>query len=132
MPSENADLVRSAFEAYANGDLAAMLELVDPGLEWTYLDPSLEDPEPEVCRGRQQLVYWLGRQHDRGLRSEVEEIASYGEKVLAVTRTSGIDRERKRQADDRNFHVLTLEDGRITALRACRSREEAVAFASAE
>jgi hypothetical protein len=30
---ENAELIRRAYQAYASGDLAAMLELVDPGLE---------------------------------------------------------------------------------------------------
>jgi len=40
MAKENADLIRRAYQAYAGGDLAAMLELVDPDLEWTYLDPA--------------------------------------------------------------------------------------------
>jgi ketosteroid isomerase-like protein len=44
MPNENADLVRRAYQAYANVDLAAMLELVDPDLERTYLDPALAHP----------------------------------------------------------------------------------------
>ena len=44
MSNENADLIGRAYEAYANGDLAAMLEFVDPDLEWTYLDPTLEHP----------------------------------------------------------------------------------------
>ena len=35
MSNENAELIRRAYEASANGDLAAMLELVDPDLEWT-------------------------------------------------------------------------------------------------
>jgi hypothetical protein len=52
MSNENAELIRRAYEAYANGDLAAMLELVDPDLEWTYLDPALEQPTPQVCHGR--------------------------------------------------------------------------------
>jgi ketosteroid isomerase-like protein len=33
MSNENADLIRRAYQAYANGDLAAMLQLVDPDLE---------------------------------------------------------------------------------------------------
>jgi ketosteroid isomerase-like protein len=35
MPNEHADVVRRAYQAYANGDLAAMLEFVDPDLERT-------------------------------------------------------------------------------------------------
>jgi ketosteroid isomerase-like protein len=35
LSKENAALIRRAYQAYANGDLEAMLELVDPDLEWT-------------------------------------------------------------------------------------------------
>jgi ketosteroid isomerase-like protein len=55
MSNENAELVRRAYQAYASGDLARMLEFVDPDLEWTYLDPALEHPTPQVCHGRQEL-----------------------------------------------------------------------------
>ena len=61
MSNENADLIRRAYQAYARGDLAAMLEFVDPDLEWTYLDPSRERPTPQVCHGRQELEQGLGR-----------------------------------------------------------------------
>jgi ketosteroid isomerase-like protein len=46
----NDAIIRSAYEAYAEGDLARMLQFVDPDLEWTYLDPADEDPQPQVGR----------------------------------------------------------------------------------
>jgi ketosteroid isomerase-like protein len=46
MPDQNVALIRQAHAAYKSGDTAAMLELVDPDLEWTYLDPSVADPAP--------------------------------------------------------------------------------------
>ena len=45
----NEALVREAYEAYRRGDVAGMLEFVDPELEWTYLDPALENPDPEIA-----------------------------------------------------------------------------------
>jgi ketosteroid isomerase-like protein len=51
MSNENAELVRRAYQAYASGDLARMLEFVDPDLEWTYLDPALEHPTPCAAGG---------------------------------------------------------------------------------
>ncbi len=47
---------------------------------------------------------------------------------MVVIRTPGIDRVRIRQARDRNYLVLTLDQQRITAMRACRDREEARRF----
>jgi ketosteroid isomerase-like protein len=129
MPSENENLIRTAYEAYSRGDLSQLLELVDPDLEWTYLDPAYENPEPQTCHGRPELEWALQGQADRGLVSELEEVTAHGDKVMVVVRTPGIDQRRARQADDRNYLVLTLQQGRIAAMRACRDREEARGFA---
>jgi ketosteroid isomerase-like protein len=129
MADRNEAVVREAYEAYGRGDVARMLEFVDPELEWTYLDPALENPEPGTCRGRDQLQLALARQAGQGLASQIEEISASGDKVMVVIRTPGLDRVRARQAEDRNFLVLTLAQERITGMRACRDRDEARAFA---
>jgi ketosteroid isomerase-like protein len=125
--NENVGLIRSAYEAYANGDLEAMLGLVDPDLEWTYLDPGLEDPQPQVCHGRHEPESALERRAERGLTTELEEVVGNGDRVMVMARTPGVDAYRARPADDRNFSVLTVRDGRIVALRDYRDRDEALA-----
>ena len=129
MTDGNEALVRKAYEAYGRGDVAGMLEFVDPELEWTYLNPAFENPEPETCHGRDQLQLALELQAEQGLASQIEEIVASGDKVMVVIRTPGIDRMRVRQADDRNYLVLTLDQGRIIRMRACRDRDEARSFA---
>jgi len=126
MSDQNVVLIRRAYDAYARGDLATMLEVVDPDLEWTYLDPSLEDPQPQVCHGRHELESALNRQAGRGLRAQLEEVVGHGDRVMVVVRTPGVDAYRVRQTDDRNYDVFTVRDGRIVALRACRDRQEAL------
>ncbi len=126
MSDQNVVLIRRAYDAYARGDLATMLEVVDPDLEWTYLDPSLEDPQPQVCHGRHELESALNRQAGRGLRAQLEEVVGHGDRVMVVVRTPGVDAYRVRQADDRNYDVFTVRAGRIVALRACRDRQEAL------
>jgi ketosteroid isomerase-like protein len=129
MTDRNEALVREAYEAYGRGDVAGMMEFVDPELEWTYLDPALENPEPQTCHGRDQLQWALERQAGRGLVSQIEEIEASGDKVMVVIRTPGLDRLRVRQAGDRNYLVLTDDQQRIIRLRACRDRDEARSFA---
>jgi ketosteroid isomerase-like protein len=129
MTDQNEAVVREAYEAYGRGDVARMLEFVAPDLEWTYLNPAFEDPEPETCHGREQLQWALERQAGQGLVSQVEEIAANGDKVLVVTRTPGIDQVRVRQAEDRNYLVLTLDRARIVKMHACKSRDEARSLA---
>ena len=126
MSNENADLIRRAYEAYASGDLAAMLELVDPDLEWTYLDPALEHPTPQVCHGRHELASALQRQAERGLRAQLEEVVGQGDRVMVVVRSPGADAYRVRQAEDRSYSVFTVREGRLVALRDCRDRHEAL------
>jgi ketosteroid isomerase-like protein len=122
-------VVREAYEAYGRGDVARMLEFVDPELEWTYLNPAFEDPDPETCHGREQLRWALERQVAQGLVSRIEEITAAGDKVLVVIHTAGIDQVRVRQPGDCNYLVVTVSQGRIIRMRACRDRAEACSFA---
>ena len=132
MTNKNEELIRRAYEAYSRGDLATILQLVDPELEWTYLDPSVEDPEPQVCHGRHELATALQRQAEHQLKSELEEVAARGDRVMVAVRTPGVDAFRVRKADDRDYAVFTVREGRIVALRDCRDRQEARAIAGIE
>jgi ketosteroid isomerase-like protein len=57
MSDEGESEVRAAYEAYGRGEVNSLLELVHPDLEWTYLDPSMENPQPQACHGREQLAW---------------------------------------------------------------------------
>ena len=130
MSEENEALVRRAYEAYGRGDVTRLLELVHPDLEWTYLDPSFADPQPQVCHGSEQLARALSRQADRGAGSELEEIGSCGDKVMVAVHTPGADQHRAWQGNDRNYLVLTLRQGQVVAMRAFRDPDEARGFTS--
>jgi ketosteroid isomerase-like protein len=128
MCNQNEWIVREAFLAYDRGDVSAMMDFVDPDLEWTYLDQGAGpagDPRPRTRHGRGELEKALRRQADRGLRPELEQVIAAGEKVMLVMRTPGIDKYRHRQDDDRTYDVVTVRDGVIVELRACRDRGEA-------
>jgi ketosteroid isomerase-like protein len=60
MSDEDESVVRAVYEAYGQGEVNSLLELVHPDLEWTYLDPSRENPQPQICHGREQLAWALG------------------------------------------------------------------------
>ena len=129
MSNENAELIRRAYRAYADGDLDGMLELVDPDLEWAYLDPALEHPTPQVCHGRHELEQVLRHWAEHGLRAELDEVISRGELVMVGVRTLGVDAHLGRCGDDRAYSVFTVREGRIVALHDCRDRQEALQLA---
>lgn len=126
MSNANEDLIRAAYDAFSRGDLTTMLDAVDPDLEWTFLEPSSEDPEPQVCHGRHELEYVLSKQAGL-LKAQLEEVDARGDLVMVRVRIPGIDQLRARKTGDVNYSVFTVRDGRIVALRDCRNREEAVA-----
>jgi ketosteroid isomerase-like protein len=125
----NEALVRAAYQAFVAGDVDGLLEHVSAGLQWTYLDPAFEDPEPRTCHGRGQLRRGLQRQLDQRLTAELEQVVANGDRVLVVMHVPGLDRLRVRQADDRLYEVVTVRDGHIVALRACHDRDEASSLA---
>lgn len=123
--AEALGVAERAITAFLAGDVATLRELIDVDLEWTFLDPTAAVPTPATCRGRELLELAVGRWATMGLHTEVEALAARGERVMVVLHTPGLDAIRARDAADRNFHVLTVRDGRVAALRACVDRREA-------
>ena len=115
---------------FGRGDVARMLEFVDPELEWTYLNPAFENPEPRDVPRPGPAAIGTGApgragpgvtdRGDRGQRRQGD-----GGHPHAWHRRCA----RVRQAKDRNYLVLTLDQQRIIRMRACRDQDEARSFA---
>jgi ketosteroid isomerase-like protein len=129
MSTDNETRLRAAYAAYAGGQVETLVELFSSDLQWTYLDPHLQDPEPQICRGREELRKGLHRLADRGLKTDLEEVVVNGASLVVVVHIQGVDRFRERHAEDRNYDVVTFRDGLIVALQACRDRDQAMAVA---
>ncbi|HEX5451700.1 MAG TPA: nuclear transport factor 2 family protein [Candidatus Limnocylindrales bacterium] len=128
MSNANEVLIRAAYAAYERADLAGMLDHIDEDLEWTYLDPAFEHPEPQVCRGRHEFQVALERQIAHGLKAHLEEVLANGDQVMVVIRTPGVDAGRARPNGDLNTDVMTVRGGKVVAIRACHDRAEALAL----
>jgi ketosteroid isomerase-like protein len=123
----NETVIRDAYAAYARGEIDKMLDFIDPELEWTYLDPGLSNPDPQICHGRGELAAALRRQSENGLTSRIEEVQANGDQVLVISHTPGVDAYRVTAANDRNYDVFTVRDGHVVAIHAYRDRAEALA-----
>lgn len=124
MCNQNEWIVREAFLAYARGDVARMMEFVDPNLEWTNTS-SGKDGSTRVRVGRDELEEALRRQASSGLLAELEEVVASGEKVMLVMRTPGLGSTRPRSPSDKTYDVVTVRDGLIVGLCACHDRAAA-------
>lgn len=124
MCNENEWVVREAFLAYTRGDIARVLELIDPGLEWTGIDPD-QGESAGVRVGRDELEKALRQQASIGLHAELEEVVASGGKVMVVMRTPGLALNRPGRSDDTTYDVVTVRDGKIVGLCACQDRAAA-------
>ena len=129
MCNQNEWIVREAFRAYDRGDVARMMDFVDPEVDWTYRDPELEGSEPRLCHGRGELEKALRRRTGRAPRAQLEEVIAAGDRVMLVMGTPGADEYRRQQADGRTYDIVTVRDGLIVGLKACRDRSEARSLA---
>jgi hypothetical protein len=105
---------------------AAILNLLNPDMARTYLDPSAAYPRPQIYRGRGELAAALAQQAERGPRAQLEEVIGNGEKVVAAVQTPGADAHRRRQSEHHDYALFQRAGGRIVALRDCRDRAEAL------
>jgi ketosteroid isomerase-like protein len=124
MCNQNEWIVREAFLAYSRGDVARMMEFVDPNLEWTEVGPGANG-FARARTGRDELEQALRRQASTGLRAELEEVIASGEKVMLVMRTPGLGLARSQSPGDKTYDVVTVRDGLIVGLCACQDRAAA-------
>ena len=105
----NEAAIRAAYDAYTTGDIDGLLAIFSPNLEWTYLDPSLENPTPQVCQGLEQMRRALRRQASQGLKATVEEVLVNGDEVVAVIHIPGLDQLRARNAQRPQLRGVQLQ-----------------------
>jgi ketosteroid isomerase-like protein len=126
MSEENEKTFLAADAAFNNGDLDRWLEFFDPEIEWHDL-PSL--PGSGVHRGRDALLRRIEELQEAlvDFRSEVEEIASEGDRVVARVRLLGAGRASGAPAAPLPVtYVSEFRDGRIIRTRLFADHAEAL------
>ena len=99
----------------------------DPEYEWTFLDPSQADPKPQICHGHDELEPPIGRLAAAGVRFDLEEVLVNGERAMMTAPLHpGLDERRSWGEGELDYHVVSVRDGRLVSLRACRDRREAL------
>jgi ketosteroid isomerase-like protein len=125
LPSDNAEIVKRGYDAWNRGDMAAVLELVDPEFEW---HEASEVPGGGDVYTREQFESYLRSlaRHWEDFRLEPQQLHQSGDHVLvevlelARGRTSGAD------VAQRFVHVWTLRDRRACRMRAYLEKGEAL------
>jgi ketosteroid isomerase-like protein len=109
--SANAEYVRGWVEDWNHGDVDALLEEVDPNIEWVV---AREHPAATTHRGPGEigayLADWLRTMP--GLKVEIEEIEEAGDRVLLVMRMRGTGAGSGADVEVRLANVTTFRNGK--------------------
>jgi ketosteroid isomerase-like protein len=110
----NVDLIESVYEAFRRGDMASILERLDPRAELEFEGPS--------------IIPWAGNRHGRdgwakffqaiGENIEVSTLtmrpfAAQGDHVVAVGRYQALVKRTGKRIDSPLVHLWTIGNGRI-------------------
>lgn len=115
MPT-NREIMRDSYDAFARGDMEAVLAVHDPGIVWMEAENVLyADRNPYI--GPQQVAEGLFARIVRdfdGFHIQLDQLVHDGDTVVALGRYHGTWKATGRTADAQFVHVWTLRDGRIT------------------
>src|SRR5258708_5922804 len=104
MCNQNEWIVREAFLAYDRGDVARILEFIDPDLEWTYFEPGLDDARPQICGRRAGLEQAGRRQGQRDGPGPAVLMAARTVSWTVTSVPSGVVAGRGRASQVRTVH----------------------------
>ena len=119
---ERSDLVRRAYEVF-DTDLEALVQMLDPDVEWVSPSDSIEPGTRHGHDGVRSAYAATAAAWDRPTHTPEEFFDAGGKVLVAVTfrghgRGSGMDAERP------EFHVWTIQDGRVTRFEWFYQREQ--------
>ena len=119
MSQENVALVRGIYDAFAAGDVPAVLGAMSPDIVWNEAENfPLADRNPYVGPNAilEGVFARLAADWD-GFAVGVDELLDAGDAVVALGRYRGTNRATGRAIDAQLVHIWRIEDGKAKAFQ---------------
>jgi ketosteroid isomerase-like protein len=127
MSHENVERARRGYEAFAEGNVEAVLDFLSPEVV-CYSRPS--QPEQEVFYGHEGFANLVARDFFEAfgetVRVQPEEFIDAGDYVVVPVHIVGAHPESGMQLDDRLVHVWKFQDQQAIELRPCEKLSDAL------
>ncbi len=115
MSQENVEAVRNLYGAYARGDIAAAINLLDAQVEWIQAENFIyADRSPYI--GPAAMLEGLFSRFSReweDFTTVIEEALDADDKVVVLGRYGGTYRATGRMVQAQFAHVLSVRDGKV-------------------
>jgi uncharacterized protein len=112
---DNSQVVNDAYAAFGRGDIPAILEMLDDGVEWEVTEILPQGGSFRGPDGVGEFFAGVGREWPE-LRIDIDELIADGSHVVGVGRAEGALADGE-QAGYGFTHVFTIDDGKITRFR---------------
>jgi ketosteroid isomerase-like protein len=116
----NLQLARDMYDAFARGDMAAVLGAFDPNIEWREAEGNPYEPEGTPWFGpdaiAQNLFVRLGAEWD-GFTVTPKEFHDGGDTVVVEGRYTGSFKPTGKSIDAQFCHVWKLRDGKVLSFQ---------------
>ena len=127
MSQENVEVVRRAFQAFADRGLDAMAEFWDPDIDWRAAEGAIDDVGEMhgLDAVRRYMQDWIDTFDDFSV--VVEELRGVrDDRVLSIQRLKGRFKLSGIETDLRYAVVSTVRDGKVVRVREYLSVEDAL------
>jgi ketosteroid isomerase-like protein len=124
--TQDLELLRGAFEAFAAGDLEAATAALDPHVRWYAADEPNADG---TCHNRGEALAFLQRTRADGVSAELLELREVGDRIVSIIQTH-VPPDWGDQPP-RHGEVVTVRHGKIVEMVVYPTVEEAVQAARA-
>jgi ketosteroid isomerase-like protein len=129
MAIENVEIVRRGYKAFEEGGVEAILQFLDPGIEW-HMSAAFTH-EPRVYRGHDGVreVFRFFNERIDDLRADPHEFIEAGDRVIVPVRMHGRLKESGEPVAYELVQVWLGRDGKAIRLVTYPDREAALADA---
>ena len=116
----NVQLARDVYDAFGRGDIPAVLEMMDPDIEWREAEGNPYKPDGKAWLGPeavlQNLFMKLGTEWD-GFTVHPMEFHDAGSVVVVEGQYTGIYKETGKSLDAQVCHVLMFRDAKLASFQ---------------
>ena len=121
------DRLRTAYAAFGQRDLDAVLSVMDPDIEWDATDALAHTGVYHGHEGVTEYIQSLSAAwQEFHLNPEQFTESGDGAHVMVLGSVNGTLAANGQQVEARFAHVLQVEDNRVTRLKVCLDREAAL------
>jgi ketosteroid isomerase-like protein len=125
MSQENVDGAYRAYDAFSRGDWEALVELIDPAVEFESL---ILEADGASYRGHEGVREYFEIVHDvfSDWHSEITELRDFGDTLIIESHAVGTAKGSGIELGQRFWQAVRLRDGKIVWWRFVRTEEEAL------